>query len=262
MPSAPPPATSRMRAPWRASSASCCTASSFAAEYRERVFRHFLREHEAGRTPNPDVLCNREIKFGVALEWARRLGATHFATGHYARLLPAADGLALCKGVDAAKDQSYFLHALTRGAARAHADAARRAAQERGARARAPRRAAGVRQARQHRDLLHRRAAVSRIPRPLSAAQPRPHTTRPRASGSAPTRGWPSTPSASAPGSASAGAPAGPRSRGTSPRRIAASNALIVVQGGEHPLLAGAGLVTGQLALADDAAARAVRGAR
>jgi tRNA-specific 2-thiouridylase len=87
--------------------------ASFAAEYRERVFRHFLREHEAGRTPNPDVLCNREIKFGVALEWARRLGATHFATGHYARLLPAADGLALCKGVDGAKDQSYFLHALS-----------------------------------------------------------------------------------------------------------------------------------------------------
>src|SRR5579863_8604266 len=88
---------------------------SFAAEYRERVFRHFLREHQAGRTPNPDVLCNREIKFGVALEWARRLGGTHFATGHYARLLPAADGPALCKAVDAGKDQSYFLHALTLG---------------------------------------------------------------------------------------------------------------------------------------------------
>ena len=66
--------------------------ASFAAEYRERVFAHFLREHHAGRTPNPDVLCNREIKFGVALEWARRLGATRFATGHYARLATAADG--------------------------------------------------------------------------------------------------------------------------------------------------------------------------
>src|SRR6516162_257622 len=87
---------------------------SFAAEYRERVFAHFLREHRAGRTPNPDVLCNREIKFGVALEWARRLGASHFATGHYARLERAADGPALCKARDRAKDQSYFLHAVAR----------------------------------------------------------------------------------------------------------------------------------------------------
>ncbi len=87
---------------------------SFAAEYRERVFAHFLREHRAGRTPNPDVLCNREIKFGVALQWARRLGASHFATGHYARLEAAADGPALCKARDAAKDQSYFLHAVAR----------------------------------------------------------------------------------------------------------------------------------------------------
>jgi tRNA-uridine 2-sulfurtransferase len=86
---------------------------SFAAQYRERVFSHFLREHRAGRTPNPDVLCNREIKFGVALDYARRLGAARFATGHYARLVPQADGsTALCKAHDAAKDQSYFLHAV------------------------------------------------------------------------------------------------------------------------------------------------------
>ncbi len=87
---------------------------SFAAEYRERVFAHFLHEHNAGRTPNPDVLCNREIKFGVALAWARRLGASHFATGHYARLEAAADGPALCKARDCSKDQSYFLHAVAR----------------------------------------------------------------------------------------------------------------------------------------------------
>jgi len=87
---------------------------SFAAEYRERVFAHFLREHRAGRTPNPDVLCNREIKFGVALQWARRLGASHFATGHYARLESGPDGPALCKARDALKDQSYFLHAVPR----------------------------------------------------------------------------------------------------------------------------------------------------
>jgi len=88
--------------------------ASFASEYRQRVFEHFLREHRAGRTPNPDVLCNREIKFGVALEWARRLGATHFATGHYARLAVAGDGPGLFKAADAAKDQSYFLHAVPR----------------------------------------------------------------------------------------------------------------------------------------------------
>ena len=88
--------------------------ASFAGEYRQRVFEHFLREHRAGRTPNPDVLCNREIKFGVALEWARRLGATHFATGHYARLAATADGPGLFKAADAAKDQSYFLHAVPR----------------------------------------------------------------------------------------------------------------------------------------------------
>lgn len=85
---------------------------SFAREYRERVFEHFLSEHRAGRTPNPDVLCNREIKFGVALAHALRLGATHFATGHYARLIEGTRGLELHKARDAGKDQSYFLHAV------------------------------------------------------------------------------------------------------------------------------------------------------
>ena len=85
---------------------------SFAAEYRERVFQHFLAELRAGRTPNPDVLCNREIKFGVALRYAERLGAQYFATGHYARLLAGEDGPQLLKARDAAKDQSYFLHAV------------------------------------------------------------------------------------------------------------------------------------------------------
>jgi tRNA-specific 2-thiouridylase len=87
---------------------------NFAAEYRRRVFADFLREYAAGRTPNPDVHCNREIKFGVCLRYARRLGADCLATGHYARLTPAADGPALLKGLDPAKDQSYFLHAVMR----------------------------------------------------------------------------------------------------------------------------------------------------
>ncbi len=85
---------------------------SFAAQYRARVFEHFLQEQRAGRTPNPDVLCNREIKFGVALEYVRRLGASYFATGHYARLVHGPQGIELHKARDGAKDQSYFLHAV------------------------------------------------------------------------------------------------------------------------------------------------------
>jgi tRNA-specific 2-thiouridylase len=85
---------------------------SFAQEYRERVFDYFLREQRAGRTPNPDVLCNREIKFGVAVAYVQRLGATRFATGHYARLVHHGDRVELHKARDPAKDQSYFLHAV------------------------------------------------------------------------------------------------------------------------------------------------------
>ena len=91
-------------------------AVNFAAEYRERVFAHFLREYEAGRTPNPDVLCNSEIKFRAFLDHALRLGADHIATGHYARVRRAAGDPArveLLKALDATKDQSYFLHRLT-----------------------------------------------------------------------------------------------------------------------------------------------------
>lgn len=79
---------------------------NFAAEYRERVFAHFLAEYRAGRTPNPDILCNREVKFGVCLDYARRLGLPQLATGHYAGLGP---GPVLLRGADRAKDQSYFL---------------------------------------------------------------------------------------------------------------------------------------------------------
>ena len=89
---------------------------NFAAEYRERVFRHFLDGYAAGYTPNPDVLCNSEIKFKAFLEHALRLGATHIATGHYARLAAAPDGVRLLKALDASKDQSYFLHAVPQAA--------------------------------------------------------------------------------------------------------------------------------------------------
>jgi tRNA-uridine 2-sulfurtransferase len=83
---------------------------SFAEQYRERVFSHFLREYAAGRTPNPDVLCNREIKFGVCLEYMQRLGAAWIATGHYAQIRRTGPRPELLKAADTAKDQSYFLH--------------------------------------------------------------------------------------------------------------------------------------------------------
>jgi tRNA-specific 2-thiouridylase len=89
---------------------------SFAAEYRAQVFEHFLAEHRAGRTPNPDVLCNRQIKFGACLRYARRLGADLFATGHYARVQQTPSGYRLLRGIDTAKDQSYFLHSIDPGA--------------------------------------------------------------------------------------------------------------------------------------------------
>jgi tRNA-specific 2-thiouridylase len=88
-------------------------AVNFAAEYRERVFAQFLCEYEAGRTPNPDVLCNSEIKFAAFLDHALALGAQRIATGHYARVRQGADGVELLKALDATKDQSYFLHRLT-----------------------------------------------------------------------------------------------------------------------------------------------------
>jgi tRNA-specific 2-thiouridylase len=82
---------------------------SFAGQYRDRVFTHFLREYQAGRTPNPDVLCNREIKFGLCFDYAKRLGARRVATGHYAR--SPGDGRLLMSR-DTGKDQTYFLHAV------------------------------------------------------------------------------------------------------------------------------------------------------
>ncbi len=80
--------------------------------YWDRVFTPFLRDIEAGHTPNPDVLCNREVKFSAFVDHAERLGADLIATGHYARIHRSSTGLQLLKGRDASKDQSYFLHAL------------------------------------------------------------------------------------------------------------------------------------------------------
>lgn len=87
-------------------------ARNFAAEYWEKVFADFLAEYAAGRTPNPDIACNREIKFRTFIEHARSLGADRIATGHYARVDERDGCRRLLRAVDADKDQSYFLHAL------------------------------------------------------------------------------------------------------------------------------------------------------
>ena len=87
-------------------------ARNFAGEYWDGVFTHFLDEYRAGRTPNPDVLCNREIKFRTFLDEARALGAEKIATGHYARVDCRDGEYRLLRAVDIAKDQTYFLHAL------------------------------------------------------------------------------------------------------------------------------------------------------
>ncbi|WP_255320810.1 tRNA 2-thiouridine(34) synthase MnmA [Halomonas cupida] len=90
--------------------------ANFAAEYWDNVFEHFLAEYKAGRTPNPDILCNREIKFKVFLDYAEMLGAEMIATGHYVRQQVRDGRPRLLKGLDHNKDQSYFLHAVPEAA--------------------------------------------------------------------------------------------------------------------------------------------------
>ena len=85
---------------------------SFSSEYWDRVFEYFLAEYRAGRTPNPDILCNQEIKFRAFLDYALDLGADWIATGHYARVTGETDKRQLLKGLDPDKDQSYFLYRL------------------------------------------------------------------------------------------------------------------------------------------------------
>ena len=87
--------------------------ANFASEYWDRVFEHFLAEYQAGRTPNPDILCNKEIKFKAFLDYAVVLGADFIATGHYTRHSADNDCAQLLRGLDSNKDQSYFLHAVS-----------------------------------------------------------------------------------------------------------------------------------------------------
>ena len=86
---------------------------NYSKEYYDRVFKYFLDEYKAGRTPNPDVLCNREIKFGPFLEKAKQLGADMIATGHYAKTIQKDGKTYLLKAKDLTKDQSYFLNQLS-----------------------------------------------------------------------------------------------------------------------------------------------------
>ncbi|MEK4024537.1 tRNA 2-thiouridine(34) synthase MnmA [Sporosarcina sp. FSL W7-1283] len=86
---------------------------NFEKQYWDKVFTYFLDEYKAGRTPNPDVMCNKEIKFNAFLEHAKSLGADFLATGHYAQVVEREDGVAMLRGVDNNKDQTYFLNQLT-----------------------------------------------------------------------------------------------------------------------------------------------------
>ncbi len=86
--------------------------ANFAAEYWDNVFEHFLSEYQAGRTPNPDILCNKEIKFRAFLDYAKQLGADYIATGHYVRRRDLEGHVQLLRGLDSNKDQSYFLNAV------------------------------------------------------------------------------------------------------------------------------------------------------
>lgn len=86
---------------------------NFAAEYWDRVFEYFLEEYKAGRTPNPDIMCNKEIKFKAFLDYAQLLGADYIATGHYVRRGESNGKATLLRGLDSNKDQSYFLYAVS-----------------------------------------------------------------------------------------------------------------------------------------------------
>ena len=218
---------------------------SFAAEYRSRVFERFLAEHRAGRTPNPDVLCNREIKFGVALAYARRLGATRLATGHYARLVDGPGGIELHKARDAAKDQSYFLHAVAPAelaqALMPLGGLEKSAVRERARRAGLPvfdkPDSTGICfiGERPFREFLER--YLPRAPGPIESPDgERLGTHRGLAFYTLGQRG----------GIGLGGRAGGPEEPWYVAAKDAARNALVVVQGGEHPLLSSTALTTGR----------------
>ena len=139
-------------------------ARNFAAEYWDGVFEHFLAEYRAGRTPNPDVLCNREIKFKTFLDEAQALGAEKIATGHYARVDCRDGRYRLLRAVDTAKDQTYFLHALGQQQLAATLFPLGDDRKVPGARDGARGEPAHPREEGLHRHLLHRRARFPQLP--------------------------------------------------------------------------------------------------
>jgi tRNA-specific 2-thiouridylase len=145
---------------------------NFAADYKDRVFAEFLREYQAGRTPNPDVLCNAEIKFKAFLDHAMRLGAEKIATGHYARVRERDRPLRAAQGAGPAEGPELLPAPPEPGAAGEDAVPGGRAAQDRGAPHRRRDRPAEREEEGLHRHLLHRRAAVPRVPQPLPATSP------------------------------------------------------------------------------------------
>jgi tRNA-uridine 2-sulfurtransferase len=218
---------------------------SFAAEYRSRVFATFLAEHRAGRTPNPDVLCNREIKFGVALAYARRLGASRLATGHYARLVDGPGGIELHKARDAAKDQSYFLHAVAPAelaqALMPLGELEKSAVRERARRAGLPvfdkPDSTGICfiGERPFREFLER--YLPRAPGPIESPDGERLGTH---------RGLAFYTLGQRAGIGLGGRAGGPEEPWYVAAKDAARNALVVVQGGEHPLLTSLALTTGR----------------
>ena len=150
-------------------------AVNFSREYKERVFSYFLREYQAGRTPNPDILCNSEIKFKAFLDHAMQLGADNIATGHYAQVREV-DGLfQLLKADDASKDQSYFLHRLNQAQLSKAMFPLGKLLKSQVRKIAEGTQAVQLRQERQHRHLLHRRAPVPRVPQPIPADPARRH---------------------------------------------------------------------------------------
>jgi tRNA-uridine 2-sulfurtransferase len=148
-----------------------CHTRNFAAEYWDGVFAHFVAEYRAGRTPNPDVLCNREIKFRTFLDHARALGAERIATGHYARVRHEHGRWQLLRGLDVGKDQSYFLYTLGQEALSATLFPVGELPNRKCAGS-PPRRPADPCEEGLDRHLLHRRARLPRVPGALPADAP------------------------------------------------------------------------------------------
>ena len=194
-------------------------AVNFARQYRERVFAQFLSEYRAGRTPNPDVLCNSEIKFNAFLDHALALGAERIATGHYAQLRAPRAASSWCGRSTPRKDQTYFLHRLDQRQLAPTLFPLGQLHEERGARDRPEQKLPNAREEGLHGHLLHRREARFATSWPAICRARRGRSKRPRAHRRPTSWAWPTTRSASGRASASAACAALRPARGSSPTR-------------------------------------------